>query len=167
MAVVIGGLLAVCAMPGLFSTAQGADNDNFLVTMSGRYLEVNIINASWNIGTVLMSHSYWTNASQTQTADVTNCTQGTNIDFEMTIGTDSSTGWSHDVAPGANKYRLNASGNTWSTQVNLDLTPTYADVDANHNPVADILFDLRFDSPVSTTTGAAQSITLNGKVTIH
>lgn len=167
MAIVIGGLLAVCTMPGLFLTAQGADNDNFTVTMSGRYLEVNIINASWSIGTVLMSHSYWTNASKTQTADVTNSTQGTNIDFEMTISTDSITGWSHGTTPGPNVYRMNASGNTWSTQANLDLTPTYADVHADHDPVADILFDLRFDSPTSTTTGVSQSLTLNGKVTIH
>ena len=157
-------------MTTAFYGVQAADNDNFDVTMSGAYLECNIINASWAIGTVQMSTSYWTNeTSETQEADVTNCTQGTNIDFEMVVSGDATTWhtvWAENFTTGADQYKLNATDNTWSTQAALNIT-TYADVALNHDPVADIAFDLRFDSPTSTTTGVQQTITLNGKVTVH
>ena len=166
LALVIGGLLTICTMPGMFLMVRGLDNDNFLVTMSGAYLECNIINASWNIGTVNMSSHYWTNQTgETEKADTSNSTTGTNLDFEMTVSSDAAT-WDIFTAPGADKYQMNASSNSWVAQMKMELT-VYGDVKANFAPDDNATFDLRFDSPVSTTTGAMQSITLNGKVTAH
>lgn len=165
-AIVIGSLLAVCTMPGMFLVVRGLDNDTFLVTMSGAYLECNIINASWAIGTVEMSHSYWTNASQTERADTSNSTTGTDLDFEMTVSTDGVT-WKIFTVPGADKYQMNASSDSWATQMKFGVVGAYGDVKADFAPDDNVTFDLRFDSPTSTTTGATQSLTLNGKVTAH
>jgi len=165
LSLIVGGLLTVCMMPGLVLTVRGLDSDTFLVTMSGSYLECNIINASWNIGTVAMSNSYWTNETgETERADTSNSTAGTNLDFEMTVSTDAVT-WNIDTAPGANKYQMNATSNNWTGQVKLQ-SVVYGDVRANFAPASNVFFDLRFDSPTSTTVGATQSITLTGKVTI-
>ena len=151
-------------------SVQAADNDNFSVTCSGAYLECNIINATWAIGTVAMSTSYWTNETvETETADVTNCTQGTNIDFEMTISAnpaDWKSIWVTNASTASDHYRINASDDSWVSEQGLENT-TYHDVTPDHDPVADITFDLRFDSPTATTSGASQTITLNGKVTVH
>ncbi|MBE3122959.1 MAG: hypothetical protein IMZ58_12255 [Thermoplasmata archaeon] len=165
LVLVIGGLLTVCTMPGVFLVVKGLDNDTFLVTMSGAYLECNIINASWAIGTVEMSHSYWTNASQTERADTSNSTDGNNLDFEMTVSTDAAT-WDVNAAPAADKYQMNASSDSWVSEMKFQLT-VYGDVKANFAPDDNATFDLRFDSPTSTTTGTQQTITLNGKVTVH
>lgn len=156
----------VAAIPN----TMGTDNDDFTVTASGAYLECNIINASWAIGNVAMSTSYWTNkTSETQTVDVWNCTQGTNIDFEMVISSNPTTWftvWAGNHTTGADQYKLNATNDTWTTQNELNLT-TYADIALDHDPATNVSFDLRFDSPTSTTTGVSQTITLNGKVTVH
>lgn len=168
VAVILGLLLLVFL--GQIPVVLSTDNDNFSVTMSGAYLEVNIVNASWDIGTVQMSTSYWTNeTSETQTADTHNCTAGTNIDFEMVISADAATWytvWAENATTGADQYKLNATSDSWVAQTALNVT-TYADVDDNFDPANNVSFDLRFDSPTSTTTGTQQTITLNGKVTVH
>lgn len=169
LAILVAGLLLAFIALVPSAPVPAADNDTLDVTFSGAYLECNIINATWAIGTVQMSTSYWTNSSDTQVADVTNCTQGTNIDFEMNISTSPATWysvWFANVTTGADQFKLNASDDVWTTQTALENT-TRHDVANNHDPVADITFDLRFDSPTSTTTGAAQSMTLTGIVTIH
>lgn len=164
-------LLFICMIPG--NSVSAADSDTMTVTFSGAYLECNILNATWAIGTVNMSAitpHYWTNASgETQTADVTNCTPGSNIDYEMAITVNPATWlpvYFGNFTTGADSYKLNASDDSWVTQMALENT-TYHDVADNHDPVADIAFDMRFDTPSSTSTGAAQSMTLTGKVTIH
>lgn len=170
VSLLIAGIVTFCLTPAFFQNVEGLDNDNFLVTMSGRYLECNIINASWNIGTVTMSNNYWTNETgETEKAETYNSTAGTNLDFEMVISADAATWytvWSTNYTTGADQYKLNASSDAWVGQTALNVT-TYADVKANFAPAANATFDLRFDSPTSTTTGVGQSITLNGKVTIH
>jgi len=172
LSLMVAGILTFCLIPVLLQNDARAvsDNDNLLVTMSGRYLECNIINASWNIGTVLMSHHYWTNEThETEKAQTYNSTPGTNLDFEMVVSVDAATWktvWSQNYTTGANRYKLNASSNVWVAQTALNVT-TYADVKTNFAPSANATFDLRFDAPTSTTTGVGQSITLNGKVTIH
>lgn len=149
---------------------MGADNDNFDVTCSGAYLECNILNASWDIGVVQMSTSYWTNeTSETQDAETYNSTAGVNLDFEMVISSDAAvwyTVWAENYTTGADQYKLNATSDVWTTQAALNVT-TYADVDSDFDPANNVSFDLRFDSPTSTTTGAQQTVTLNGKVTVH
>lgn len=176
LAFVIGSLFVMTATPGFVLMAQGvADNDNFLVTMTGQYLECNIINASWVVGEgtprrVLMSHHYWTNETgETEKAETYNSTPGNNLDFEMVISSDAATWytvWAENYTTGADQYKLNASSDAWTGQAALNVT-TYADVKANFDPGDNATFDLRFDAPTSTTTGVGQSTTLNGKVTIH
>lgn len=170
IALVISGLLFGCTTPYLVFSGRGLDNDDFLVTMSGSYLEINIENASWNIGTVDMSTSYWTNETgETQNASTWNSTAGTNLDFEMVISVDAATWytvWVGNYTTGANQYKMNASSDVWVSQEELNVT-TYVDVASNFDPAVNVTFDLRFDSPTSTTTGAQQTVTLNGKVTIH
>jgi hypothetical protein len=167
----VAGILTFCMMPVFVQSVRGvADNDNFNVTMYGWYLECNIINASWIIGTVNMSDSYWTNQTgQTEKADTHNSTTGLTLDFEMYISVDATdwkTVWAENYTTGPNQYKLNASSDSWVAQTALNVT-TYADVKTIFAPSANATFDLRFDAPTSTTTGAAQTITLNGKVTIH
>jgi hypothetical protein len=172
LSLMVAGILTFCLMPVLLqqNIVKANDNDNFLVTMYGYYLECNIINASWDIGTVLMSHSNWTNEThETEKADTHNSTTGLTLDFEMVIsvdGTDWKTVWSQNYTTGPNQYKLNASSDSWSTQNALNVS-TYADVKTIFAPSDNATFDLRFDSPTSTNTGAGQSITLNGKVTLH
>ena len=166
LVIFISLLITTCLTP----TAFADDNDNFDVTMSGAYLECNIVNASWAIGTVQMSTSYWTNETvETQTADTHNSTAGTNLDFEMVISSDGTvwyTVWAENFTTGANQYKLNGTSDSWVAQTAINIT-SYADVDDNFDPANNVSFDLRFDSPTSTTTGAQQTITLNGKVTVH
>lgn len=167
-AILVAGLLLLFVCVG-----SAADNDTLAVTFSGSYLECNIINATWAIGIVNMSAvtpHYWTNhTGETEEADVWNCTQGTNVDFEMAITVNPATWlpvYFGNFTTGADKFKLNASDDAWVTQMALENT-TYHDVANNHDPATNITFDLRFDSPTSTSTGAAQSLTLTGKVTIH
>lgn len=172
LALVIGILMTLSLAPSASYTVQAADNDNFAVTMSGAYLECNIDNTTWAIGTVSLSTSYWTNASGTNVTinvDTHNCTAGTNIDFPMVISADAATWftvWATNWTTGADQYKLNATSDFWTAQTALNLT-TYADVDNDFDPANNVTLDMRFDSPTSTTTGVGQSITLNGKVEVH
>lgn len=164
----IGILVATCLMPTM-AQVQAADNDNFAVTCYGAYLECNIINTTWAIGTVAMSTGYWTNSTETIVVDTQNCTAGTNTDFSMVISADAAkwgTCWRGNATTGANLYRLNATSDTFTTQEQLNLT-IYQDVDNDFDPANNVSLDFRFDSPTSTTTGSQQSITLNGKVEVH
>lgn len=169
----IGVLIAICLTPTTYEV-QAADNDNFAVTMNGAYLECNIDNTTWAIGTVTMSTTYWTNGTETSlnvsiNVDTNNCTAGTNIDFPMAISSDAATWktvWDINFTTGPDQYKLNATSDCFATQVALNLT-TYADVDDDFDPANNVTLDLRFASPTSTTTGVGQSITLNGKVEVH
>lgn len=172
----ISVLVAICLTPTAFNdgVVQATDNDNFAVTMNGAYLEVNIDNTTWAIGTVQMSTTYWTNGTPTSlnvsiNVDTHNCTAGTNIDFPMVISADAATWytvWATNWTTGADQYKLNATSDCFATNASLNLS-TYADVDNDFDPANNVTLDLRFASPTSTTTGVAQSITLNGKVEIH
>lgn len=170
MAFVIGVMVAICFFPTMFMNVRADDNDTFLVTMYGSYLECNIVNASWDVGVVQMSKSYWTNETgETQKAETYNSTAGVNLDFEMVISSDAATWytvWAGNYTTGPDQYKLNASDDSWTGQTALNLT-TYAEVQANFDPSANVTFDLRFDAPTSTTTGEQQTVTLNGKVTVH
>lgn len=150
---------------------SGASSDTFAVTASGAYLEIQILNASWAIGTVAMSTSYWTNeTSETLLALTYNSTGGTNLDYEMAITGEATTWftvWAENMSTGADQYKINASNDTWvALDTALNFT-TYTDVDADFDPTDNVTFDLRFDTPTSTTTGVTQTVTLTGKVTVH
>lgn len=147
----------------------GADNDTFTVSASGAYLECIIINATWAIGTVAMDANYFTNATaETILADTSNSTSGTNLDFEMTISaeaTDWATVWVDNMTTGADLYKLNASDDGFATNVSLN-TSVYIDVSTSFAPATNVTFDLHLASPQSTITGATQTITTTGKVTV-
>lgn len=158
-------LLSVNSIP----TVYAADNDNVNVTCYGSYLECNIVNLSWDIGTVQMSTSYWTNDTDTLHVETHNSTAGTNIDFEMAISADAADWnriWPENETTEADGYRLNTTSDAWVSQAGMNIS-VYADVDDNFAPGDNVTLDMRFDSPTSTTTGAQQTITLNGKVTVH
>jgi len=137
-------------------------SDTFNITVTGEYIECNIIEDSWAIGTVTMSSSSWTNeTADTLNADIDNST--VNVDFRLQITSDAAI-WSSSTVgspPAADTYRLNASANTWSTQIQL-ITASVATLVSGTQ--TDQTFDLRFDSPTSTTTGQQQSITVTGSV---
>lgn len=160
-------LLGASLMASFSGYVVALDSDTFTVTASGAYLECNIVNTTWAIGNVNMSGHYWTNATgKTQLAETYNCTAGVNIDFEMTVSTDAAV-WDVAAAPTADKYGLNASSDSWAAMnEGLELA-SYSDVKSNFAPGDNASFDLRFDAPTSTSTGATQTITLTGKVTTH
>jgi hypothetical protein len=137
-------------------------SDTFNITVSGEYLECNIIEDSWAIGVVAMSSSSWTNETgDTLNADIDNST--VDVNFQLQITTDATT-WSSSgtgASPGADIYRLNASANSWSTQIQV-ITASFTTLVASTQ--TDQTFDLRFDTPTSTTTGQQQSITVTGSV---
>lgn len=137
-------------------------SDTFNITVTGEYIECNIIEDSWAIGVVAMSSSSWTNeTSDTLNADIDNST--VNVDFRLQITSDAAT-WSSSSSgspPAADAYRLNASANAWSTQIQVISASVATLVSGTQT---DQTFDLRFDAPTSTTTGQQQTITVTGSV---
>jgi len=147
-------------LAGLPSTLADS-TDTFTITVKGQYIVFSVNNATWSVngGTaVAMSHNYYTNASDTFTADSTG--SSVNVDLKLQITTDGSD-WTAATTgnnPGADIYKLNASINTWSTQIQiLAGSPTTIKTNLVAGEQA---FDLKFMSPTSTTTGALQTITV-------
>ena len=137
-------------------------SDTFDITVTGEYLECNIIEDSWAVGVVSMSSSSWTNETgDTLNADIDNST--VDVDFQLQISSDAATWASCGVggSPGADIYRLNASADSWSTQIQLI---TASETTLVSSTQVDQAFDLRFDAPTSTTTGQPQSITITASV---
>jgi len=161
--------LAVVAIACLFAlsvaqSASSASTDTFDITVTGEYLWIDITNATWAIGTIALSASNYTNQTGiTFIADIDNCS--VNTDLSLQITTDGAT-WNDASAPGADEYRLNASINAWVAENLLseagDATIS-SDVTAGQNES----FDLRFDSPTSSTTGTEQSLTVTATIAKH
>ena len=137
--------------------------DTFTVTVTGEYIECNILETSWSVNSgtpVEMSTSYDTTGGDTLTADTSN--SSVNIDLKLQI-TDAAATWvaaTTGNAPAADTYRLNASTDAF---VGHDVQILLASQTTISSPVLagqDETFDLRFDSPTSTTTGVQQTITL-------
>ena len=170
---IVSALISACFLSAAFFSVPvfATDNDNLNVTCYGSYLELNIINASWDIGVIDMSTSYWTNeTSETQDGDTYNCTPAVMIDFSMVISAESAdwnTIWRGNESTGANLFSINASSDVWvASNEQLNLT-TYYDIKSNFDPANNVTFDLKLKTPTSTTTGALQTIVLNGKVEVH
>ena len=169
ISLIVGMLVLTCffSMP----VFAGVDDDNLNVTCYGSYLELNIINVSWDIGVVQMSTSYFTNeTSETQDGDTHNCTPAVMIDFSMVISAEPSvwnTIWRGNETTGPNLFSINASSDVWvASNEQLNLT-TYYDVESNFDPANNVTFDLKLKTPTSSTTGSLQTIVLNGKVEVH
>lgn len=152
--------MIIAAIILAFPIINADTSDTFTITVTGEYIECNIIEDSWAIGTVAMSSSSWTNETgDTLNADIDNST--VNVDFRLQITSDAAE-WSASTTgspPAADTYRLNASVNTWSTQIQVI---TASVVTLVSGTLTDQTFDLRFDAPTSTTTGQQQSITVTG-----
>lgn len=161
--------LAIFAIACLFAiaTTQSANadvtTDTFDITVTGEYLWIDITNASWAIGVMPLSASNYTNETGlTFIADIDNCS--INTDLSLQITSDGAT-WNDAAIPGADEYRLNASIDTWAADNGTLLsevgdTTISAGITAGQNET----FDLRFDTPTSSTTGTAQSITLTATI---
>ena len=161
--------LAVFAIACLFAisvmqSANSATTDTFDITVTGEYLWMDITNATWAIGTIALSASNYTNETGiTFIADIDNCS--VNTDLSLQITTDGAT-WQDASAPGADEYRLNASIDTWVAENLLSEagdTTISSDITAGQNES----FDLRFDSPITSTTGTGQSITVTATIAKH
>jgi hypothetical protein len=143
-----------------------ADNttDTFDITVTGEFLWIDITNASWAIGDVTYSTSTWTNETgSTFIADIDNCTVNTDVKLQIT---GAATDWSDGSSPTADTYRLNASSDDWSTEINVQSSAeqvVQSDVTEGQN----CTFDLRFDSPTTSSTGDQQTITITATVQKH
>jgi hypothetical protein len=144
-------------LAGLPSTLAG-DFDTFTVTVKGQYLTLSIAKESWSVngGTaVAMSTAYNTTVADTFTADVTG--SSSSVDLKLQITTDGAT-WKSDDAAGADKYTLYSSidaGSTWPDHIITASATTISSGVATTET-----FDLKFNSPTSTTTGTLQTITV-------
>ena len=164
--------LAIIAISCLFAmattqSASAADvtTDTFDITVTGEYLWIDITNSTWAIGAVAFSTSIWTNqTSITFIADIDNCS--VNTDLSLQITTDGAT-WKDAAAPGADEYSLNASIDIWVADDDIvsEASPNTisSDITAGQNET----FDLRFDSPTSSTTVTSQSITVTATIAKH
>lgn len=144
-----------------FVTTGTADqtSDTFNITVTGEYLWIDITNATWAIGTVATSSSTYTNETgKTFIADMDNTTVNTDLKLQITNdGADWNAATSGN-GPDADTYRLNASIDLWNAEnqiVTASATTISTNIAAGNNET----FDLRFDAPTSTSTGAQQSIT--------
>lgn len=160
-------MVSLMLVMAIVSVVDAAEDDDMVVTARGEYLYVVFDNATYDFGTCNAGTSTWTNETGKTQLVITNQTTVT-FDFEMKITTDAET-WtvSLDIPPvaGADMYVLNASSDSWATQVAINTT-AYYDVESNVAAETNVTFDFRFDAPTSSSTGVQQSITVNGKVTI-
>jgi len=162
--------LAILAIACLFVlattlSANAAETDTFDITVTGEYLWIDITNATWVIGIMALSTSEYTNETGIAfIADIDNCT--INTDLSLQITTDGAT-WKDAAAPGADEYRLNASIDVWVADNNTISeagdTTISSDITAGQNES----FDLRLDSPTTSTTGTGQSITVTATIAKH
>ena len=159
-------LIITTMLLSLAPTMVTADqtSDTFTITVKGEYLYIEITPDTWNIGVVSMGSSTYSNTTGPYfTADTSDT--NVNIDLKLQI-TNQGSDWSAATAgngPGADTYRLNASSDNWATesQIVTASPTTIATITAG----SDQTFDLRFDAPTSTSTGAEQTITITATIT--
>jgi hypothetical protein len=157
------GILLSLILLVISPTILADTTDTFTVTVTGEYIECNIIQATWSVngGTpVLMSTSYDTTGGDTLTADTSNSSVNIDLKLQITGAAATWTAATSGNAPAADTYRLNASTDAF---VAHDVQILLASQTTISSPVLagnDETFDLRFDSPTSTTTGVQQTVTL-------
>jgi hypothetical protein len=157
--VVLISLILLTISPSIIA----GTTDTFTVTVTGEYIECNILQASWSVNSgtpVLMSTSYNTTSGDTLTADTSNSSIA--IDLKLQITSDAAT-WSAATSgntPAADTYRFNASTDAFVAHDVQILTASQTTISSGISAGQDETFDLRFDSPTSTTTGVQQTITL-------
>jgi len=139
----------------------------YYFTTVAEFIWIDITNTSWALGNMVMGTSSWTNETgKTFIADKDNCTVNTDLKLQVTADASEWSAASTGNDPDANIYRLNSSIDTWSTENQIITTSTTtisSDIPSNQNET----FDLRFDAPISTTTGDEQSITITATLIKH
>ena len=146
---------------------SAATTDTFDIIVQGEYLYIDITNTSWNLGVVAMGSHHWTNETGvTWIADLDNTSVNTDLSLQIT---NDAADWSAATSgngPGADVYRLNASSDSWSTEHQI-VTASDTVIASNIPPTQNQTFDLRFDSPTSSTTGDQQTITITATLAKH
>jgi hypothetical protein len=124
------------------------------------WIWIDITNTSWGLGNVVMSSNIWTNETgKTFIADMDNTSVNTDLKLQITSDGADWTAATTGNGPGANVYRLNASINTWIGE-NQILTASQTTISSSISAWTNESFDLRFDTPISTSTGDQQSVTV-------
>jgi hypothetical protein len=157
------GILITLIILLISPTILADTTDTFTVTVTGEYIECNIIQATWSVngGTpVLMSTSYDTTSGDTFTADTSNSSVAIDLKLQITGAAATWTAATSGNGPGADTYRLNASTDTFNVHDVQILLASQTTISSSIAAGQDETFDLRFDSPTSTTTGVQQTITL-------
>jgi len=146
---------------------DGTDNVSETYHFETTSIWIDITNASWSIGNVVMSSSSWTNETGvTFIANKDNCTVTTDLKLQITVdGADWSSATSGNE-PDANTYRINASTDSWVTEFQI-IFATTTTISTNIATDQNESFDLRFDAPTSTTYPDQQSITITATLVQH
>lgn len=152
------GTTVLAALP----STPACNTDTFVITVKGQYITLSVDLTAWNVNDgdpVAMSTSYYTDDTHednTFTADATGSSQA--VDLKLEITSDGAT-WNCGTSVGADTYALYSSidgGTSYllgpiasgsATTIKTGLTTTQE-------------FDLKFNSPSSTTTGTTQTITV-------
>lgn len=156
------GILILLILLVISPTILADTTDTFTVTVTGEYIECNILEASWSVNSgtpVLMSTSYDTTGGDTLTADTSNSSIAIDLKLQITASAATWSAATSGSVPAADTYRINASIDSLSTSIQI-LTASQTTISSGISAGQDQLFDLRFDSPTSTTTGVEQTITL-------
>jgi hypothetical protein len=157
------GILISMILLVISPTILAGTTDTFTVTVTGEYIECNIIQATWSVngGTpVLMSTSYDTTGGSTLTADTSNSSVAIDLKLQITGAAADWTAATSGNDPAADTYRLNASTDSFVAHDVQILLASQTTISSGIVAGQDETFDLRFDSPTSTTTGVQQTITL-------
>ena len=155
-------LIGLCMILSFIPFPASADqtSDTFNITVTGEFLWIDITNDTWALGVVSMGSSHWTNETgETFIADMDNTTVNTDLKLQITSDAADWSAATSGNSPGTDIYRLNASVNDWSTE-NQIVTASATTISTNIPTGQNETFDLRFDAPTATSTGAQQSITV-------
>jgi len=162
---VIVGAMELATMPSTLAS----DHDTFTLSVKGYYIGLTVDRDSWNVNhgvQVEVPSTYYTNSeSNIFTANTTIIS--VNVDVKLQITTDGAT-WHAATSgngPGPNTYKLSESINQWTSKVQIVTAPATI-IKSNMAPGTQT-FDLRMDTPTSSTTGSEQTITLTVSVIAH
>lgn len=171
---ILGSILIVAliaSVPVFAGTVFAGTTDTFTVTVKGFFLDIQINRTTWSVngGTAVpMSNMNWSNSSNPDPAvayfNAILYNNSVNVDLKLHVSSDGAD-WTVGDAIGADTYRLNATHDLWTTIADcINLTGGAQTLKTGIVAGNNQTFDLRFDSPSSTTTGDEQTITITATV---
>ena len=167
---ILVGVIAFCmiATPFMVRPANAGTSDTFDITVTGEFIWMDITNASWALGTVMMSSYKWTNETAvTFIADMDNCTVNTDLKLQITVDGTIWNAATSGNSPGTDTFRLNASIDTWAGGAHTGdqiLLASQTTISSNIVAGNNETFDLRFDTPTSTSTADQQTMTITATI---